>query len=145
MAESLAIDAATGGVNILATPAEVGLGASIGGFIGWGVGAITDILRGTWSDNVYSSDTTDRPSGFRKGTVQGAWDNAEDGQNGAKVCPTCGGEVKVAPGGGPRDWDVDHQPKWGDRDLSGLDRKGVLDNYNKGTRLRCPPCNRGDN
>lgn len=48
---------------------------------------------------------------------------AEDGPNGGKVCPDCGEEVNVAPGQGPRDWDVDHQPKWGDRDPSGLDRR----------------------
>ncbi len=42
-------------------------------------------------------------------------------------------------------WDNDHQPKWKDRDLSGMDRKQVLDEYNKDTQLRCPSCNRADN
>ena len=40
---------------------------------------------------------------------------------------------------------VDHQPTWKDRDLSGMDRKQVLDEYNKDVRLRCPGCNRADN
>jgi RHS repeat-associated protein len=87
-----------------------------------------------------------RPSGFRKGTVQDAWENAAAGAAaGSKACPTCAKDVTVAPGKGRRDWDVDHQPKWKDRQLDGLDRKGVLDLYNKDTRLRCPNCNRSDN
>ena len=87
-----------------------------------------------------------RPSGFRKKTIQDAWDDAAPGSNpSSKACPTCGKDVNVAPGKGPRDWDVDHQPKWKDRDLGGLDRKGVLDEFNKDTRLRCPECNRADN
>jgi hypothetical protein len=49
---------------------------------------------------------------FRKATEQGAWDNAADGPNGGKLCPTCGGEVLTPPGAGtraaPRDWDVSH-------------------------------------
>lgn len=51
----------------------------------------------------------------------------------------------MAPGKGRRDWDNDHQPKWKGRDLSGMDRKQVLDEFNKNTRLRCPNCNRADN
>lgn len=91
-------------------------------------------------------DVAKRPSGFRKQTVQDAWDDAADGsKQGTKVCPTCTKEVEVAPGQGRRDWDVDHQPKWSDRDLSGMDRKQVLDEYNKDVRLRCPSCNRSDN
>jgi filamentous hemagglutinin len=62
-----------------------------------------------------------------------------------KLISTCGKDVEVAPGQGRRDWDVDHQPKWKDRDLSGMDRKQVLDEYNKNVRLRCPSCNRSDN
>ncbi|MDX3775728.1 RHS repeat-associated core domain-containing protein [Chromatiaceae bacterium AAb-1] len=91
-------------------------------------------------------DVTKRPSGFRKKTVQNAWDNAVDGsKSGSKACPTCGKDVDVAPGMGRRDWDVDHQPKWKDRELKGMDRKQVLDEYNKDVRLRCPSCNRSDN
>ncbi|KAF1684717.1 hypothetical protein B1992_14535 [Pseudoxanthomonas broegbernensis] len=95
---------------------------------------------------VVAKDVTRRPSGFRKKTVQDSWDNAADGsKSGTKSCPTCRKDVEVAPGQGHRDWDIDHQPKWKDRDLSGMERKEVLDEYNKGVRLRCSGCNRSDN
>ncbi|MBO2953162.1 HNH/ENDO VII family nuclease [Burkholderia pseudomallei] len=81
--------------------------------------------------------------GFRKQTVQDAWDKAADGsQSNTKACPTCGKDVAVPPGQGRRDWDVDHQPPWSTRDLSGMTRDQVIDEYNKGTRLECPSCNR---
>ena len=93
-----------------------------------------------------SGDIARRPSGYRKQTVQDVWDNAENGSSlGTKACPTCGKNVEVAPGEGRRDWDVDHQPKWKDRDLRNMDRKQVLDEYNKDVQLRCPNCNRADN
>ena len=96
--------------------------------------------------SVVAKGVTNRPSSFRKKTVQDSWDNAADGsKSGTKACPTCGKDVEVAPGQGRRDWDVDHQPKWKDRDLGGMDRKQVLDEYNKDVRLRCPGCNRSDN
>ncbi len=41
---SVVVDAATGGVNILITPAEVAGGAAIGGAIGYGMGSVIDIL-----------------------------------------------------------------------------------------------------
>lgn len=86
---------------------------------------------------------TRRPRNFRKKTVQDSWDNAANGSKpGTKACPTCGKDVEVAPGQGPRDWDVDHQPPWSQRDLDGMTRKDVLDEYNRGTRLECPSCNR---
>ena len=96
------------------------------------------------------TSVTRRPSGFRKGTAQGAWDSAQDGPNGGKLCPTCDREVTGNPADGGRAgrWDVDHEPQWQDRGLDGLDgldRRGVLDNYNRGTRLRCVGCNRSDN
>lgn len=81
--------------------------------------------------------------GFRKQTVQDAWDKAADGsQSNTIACPTCGKDVTVPPGQGRRDWDVDHQPPWSTRDLSGMTRDQVIDEYNKGTRLECPSCNR---
>ncbi|MFL9881514.1 hemagglutinin repeat-containing protein [Paraburkholderia agricolaris] len=84
-----------------------------------------------------------RPSGFRKQTIQDAWDKASDGsQPDTKACPTCGRDVAVAPGQGPRDWDVDHQPPWSTRDTSDMTRSEVIDEYNKDTRLECPGCNR---
>lgn len=91
----------------------------------------------------FATDPTSRPSGFRKPTVADAWDNAADGSApGTKACPTCGKDVTVAPGQGARDWDIDHQPPWSTRDLSGKTRPEVLDDYNTGTRLECPSCNR---
>src|SRR6185295_2390285 len=78
--------------------------------------------------------------------VQGAWDDAAPGsKSGSKACPTCGKDADVAPGDGRRDWEVDHQPKWKDRDLTGKTRQEVLDGYNEDVRLRCPSCKRSDN
>ncbi len=83
-------------------------------------------------------------SSFRNGTVQDAWDNATDGPTGGKLCPTCGGEVSVAPGTGNRDWDVSHNPSWTNRefDANVTTRQDVIDNYQQGTSLECPSCNR---
>jgi hypothetical protein len=93
-----------------------------------------------------AKSVTSRPSGFRKKTVQGAWNDAAQGsKKGSKACPTCAKDAEVLPGRGTRDWDVDHQPKWKDRDLAGKTREEVLDEYNRDVRLRCPTCNRGDN
>jgi RHS repeat-associated protein len=41
---SIVADAATGGVNVLATPTEVAVGAAIGGAIGYGVGSVVDSI-----------------------------------------------------------------------------------------------------
>jgi HNH/ENDO VII superfamily nuclease with conserved GHE residues len=83
---------------------------------------------------------------FRKSTIADSWNDAQDGsQTGTKACPDCGNDVTVAPGEGPRDWDIDHQPKLKDRDWTGLTRPEQLDDFNTGTRLRCPGCNRSDN
>ncbi|HVZ45441.1 MAG TPA: RHS repeat-associated core domain-containing protein [Ramlibacter sp.] len=105
------------------------------------------IGQGTGSDgqSADQKDVTKRPSRVRKGTEQANWDNAQDGENGSKLCPTCGREVSSQPGEKSKDWDNDHIPPWRDRDLAGKDRKGVLDEYNTGTRLRCVGCNRSDN
>jgi RHS repeat-associated protein len=93
------------------------------------------------------ADVTKRPAGFRKQTVEDAWANAAPGTKpGTKSCPTCEADVEVAPGEGPRDWDIDHHPdKWKDRDLTRKTRKEVLNRYNERVRLRCPHCNRRDN
>jgi RHS repeat-associated protein len=100
------------------------------------------IERGAKESGGDSDPITKRPSGFRKKTVQDAWDDAADGPTGGKRCPTCGEEVEVPPGEGPRDWDIDHQPPWSQRDLTEKTRKEILDEYNRGTRLECPHCNR---
>ena len=83
-----------------------------------------------------------RPSSFRKSTLDSAWESAENGRNGGKLCPECGQEVNVKPGTGPRDWHADHILAWIKRNLSAITtRKGVLDEYNEGIRLLCPTCN----
>ncbi len=96
-----------------------------------------------------SSNVTKRPTYFRKQTIQDAWDDAVDAAGGGKTCPTCGKTVTVPPGEGtrttPRDWHGDHDPKWKDRDLSGMTRQEVLDEFNSDVRLRCPTCNVRDN
>lgn len=80
--------------------------------------------------------------------MKDSWDNAADGNKpDTKACPTCGKDVsgnshKGEKRNGSDGWDVDHQPPWSQRDLSGKNRKQVLDNYNEGTRLECPSCNR---
>ncbi|AKU20484.1 NBR1-Ig-like domain-containing protein [Massilia sp. NR 4-1] len=92
-----------------------------------------------------AKDVTKRPSRVRKGTERSNWDNAENGTNGGKKCPTCDKEVNSPPNSKNKDWDNDHDPKWSERDLKGMDRKGVLNEYNRNTRLRCVNCNRSDN
>ncbi|GEM_PF-4459076 len=97
-----------------------------------------------------TNDVTKRPTSFRKATVKNAWDEAANGSTAnTKQYPTCPAEVKGNPyagenRGGIDGWDVDHQPKWSDR-VKGATRKEVLDDYNKGVRLRCRSCNRADN
>lgn len=59
------------------------------------------------------------------------------------MCPTCGSERNVAPGEGARDWDASHNPPWTNREFSpDVTRPEVLDNYQEGTSLECPSCNR---
>jgi len=107
----------------------------------WITAIIPDQVKGL-VDYIFSA-VDSRPSGFRKQTVEDAWDKAADGsQPGTKACPTCGKDVTVTPGEGARDWDVDHQPPWSSRDLSSMTRDEVLNEYNSGTRLECPSCNR---
>jgi filamentous hemagglutinin len=61
------------------------------------------------------------------------------------MCPTCGDEVVVPPRPRtPRDWDIDHVESWTNREFPpNVTRQQVLDNYQQGTRLECPSCNRG--
>jgi hypothetical protein len=85
---------------------------------------------------------------FRVGTLNNAWDEAEPGPTGGRLCSTCGGEVKVPPNTGvARDWHGSHNPSWTRRYFSPLLTRGeVLNNYNEGVTLECPICNiRGGN
>jgi RHS repeat-associated protein len=98
------------------------------------------VLRGT---NV-SGQLTSRGT-FWKSTVENSWDRAEVGPNGGRLCPSCGDEVIVTPNSGtPRDWDVSHNPSWTNRTFApGTTRPDVIRNYQEGTSLECPACNRG--
>ena len=114
----------------------IGLGKAAFDIGKWGLKALAK-----YGDEIAEEavDVTKRPSNFRKQTIQDDWDNAALGSApGTKSCPTCNKDVTVAPGSGPRDWDVDHQPPWSLRDLSGMNRKQVLDDFNTDTRLECP-------
>ena len=82
-------------------------------------------------------------SKFRAETLEDCWDDAVDGPNGGKLCPTCGVEVFAEPGMRPRDWDVSHLPSWTNRKFAPtVTRAKVIDNYQEGTFLECPGCNR---
>jgi RHS repeat-associated protein len=87
--------------------------------------------------------TTSRSS-FRLGTLRKNWENASPGPTGGRLCPTCGKEVNVPPNSGlPRDWDVSHNPSWTNRTFPpDASRQDVIDNYQQGTSLECPSCNR---
>jgi hypothetical protein len=114
-------------------------GDAVGGADGAGAADDTGgVLRGTNA----RGEVTSRGS-FRVKTVQDAWDNAEPGPNGGRLCPTCKSEVTVAPRTGPRDWDISHNPSWTNREFPmNVARKEALDNYQQGTSLECPSCNR---
>lgn len=114
--------------------------------------AATEVAAVTTADGSAAASApegvlTPRPR-FRTGTVDDAWANATPGPSGGRLCPTCGDEVRVPPRSGPRDWDIDHQPPWSQRtgplsENPDLTRAEVIDEYQRGTRLECPRCNRG--
>ena len=91
---------------------------------------------------------TDRPSGFRKSTVENAWDAAKDGSKpNTKQCPTCGKDVHGNPHNkenrNTKDgWDVSHNPSWNNRDKNHANRKELINDFNSGTGLECRHCNR---
>ena len=95
---SIAADAVTGGINVVATPAEVAGGAALGRFIGYGLGH--------FADNIYQSKEQ-RPPPSR---------NPFKGEPGTEVtCPTQDGGKKqtrrYGEDGYPdvdTDWDHDH-------------------------------------
>ena len=77
-AGSLAVDAATGGLNILATPAELGTGSALGGAIGYGVGSLLDILfneNGSAHSSQNSGSSAD--SNSDAGESKGFWNDLD--------------------------------------------------------------------
>ncbi len=128
----------------------VGAGIGLLGAAGGGIGIAEEggaVAEAAESEPLYGTNATGQVtsrSSFRVGTIQDAWDNAADGPTGGKLCPTCGDEVFSEPGSGvPRDWDVNHSPAWTNREFSpDVTRQEVIDNYQQGTELECPSCNR---
>jgi HNH/ENDO VII superfamily nuclease with conserved GHE residues len=100
--------------------------------------SVSTTIRGTNEPG----QVTSRGS-WRKATEKKAWEAADDGPTGGKLCPTCGGEVHVPPHTGvDRDWHMSHNPSWTNREFpADVTRKEVLDNYNSGVSLECPICN----
>jgi|WetSurMetagenome_2_1015567.scaffolds.fasta_scaffold42444_2 RHS repeat-associated protein len=90
---SVVVDAATGGLNIAATPAELAVGASVGGVIGWGCAVVVDafdrFVLGVF-DNIFAREHT---SGARPSTQE----KHEDGQ--ARKSRDQGGERADWPDG----------------------------------------------
>ncbi len=86
---------------------------------------------------------------FRKKTIENALKDAPDGADGVKICPTCGTKMTGEKVNGKRDFDVDHHTKtWAQRKKElakkpNLNRKEVIDEYQKDVRAQCPRCNRG--
>lgn len=102
------------------------------------------MLRGTNAPGLVTSR-----GGFRAATEDAAWEEAAEGPSGGRMCPTqgpnCVGEVMVPPRtpGQARDWDVSHNPSWTNRRFApDVTRAEVLDDYQQGTSLECPACNR---
>ncbi|WP_281492151.1 RHS repeat-associated core domain-containing protein [Desulfosarcina cetonica] len=61
-AGSIVVDAATGGLNILATPAELAGGAALGSALGYGIGSIADWWMGEGNgDSCQSSGSESTP------------------------------------------------------------------------------------
>ena len=125
----------TGIVDILSNAGRDGQAARANAAAAEDTGAV---LRGTNTPG----QLTSRGS-FRIGTQQSMWENAADGPTGGRLCPSCGTEVRVAPGSGPRDWDGSHNPSWTNRAFPpDVTRSEVLDNYQRDTFLECPTCSR---
>jgi len=97
---SVAVDAATGGFNILATPSMIGLGAAAGGAIGYGAGSLVDILLGT------SCSASPRSNPFRGNPGEVSTTRRPDG--------TPKQVRRYGPDGYP-DTDVDHDDHGGNR------------------------------
>jgi RHS repeat-associated protein len=123
-----------------------GADGAVSGAIGGVLGKAFTAAKGLRQAAKGAGGTRPKP---RRSTLQQNWDDAAEGPTGGRLCPSCGGEVKVPPNSGqPRDWDNSHlDPPWHQRaralEENGATRHDVLDEYNRATRLECPGCNRG--
>jgi len=70
-AGSAVLDVGTGGINILATPAEIATGSALGGVIGYGLGTIADWLTGHRDVPIRPCPTRIESKGFPPGYMPG--------------------------------------------------------------------------
>jgi RHS repeat-associated protein len=72
-----------------------------------------------------------------------AYNSAEVGPSGGRLCPDCGVEVMVPPGTGvPRDWHMGHARAWTNQWLPpDATRRMFRNAYGEGVTLTCGPCN----
>ncbi len=99
----------------------------------------------TWIPGVNQPGALTNRSSFRRSTLRGTWESAAPGPSGGRLCAVCNEvEVLVPPlAGQRRDWDMGHFPSWTNRMfVVGVTRGQVIENYQAGTRVECPGCNR---
>jgi hypothetical protein len=122
-AGSIPADAATGGLNILATPAEVTMGALGGGrwgsWIGYGVGSVVDIINGT-TDDIFKGALEPLESRYIPQAVKDAADQAATDPDGKMRCPDCGAEMTTEPGT-PDSREFDHRDPYSSGGGNGAD------------------------
>jgi len=62
LAASIGVDAISGGLNVLATPAEVGAGAALGGAVGYALGSFADWATSGWRNDSIPPSASDTPA-----------------------------------------------------------------------------------
>jgi RHS repeat-associated protein len=86
---SIVVDAATGGLNILATPLELAGGTALGGAVGYGLGSLLDLLTGKGPQVPQGPPICQSRAGAgsdlpTRGTPNSS-DSAEDGKGGGTI------------------------------------------------------------
>jgi hypothetical protein len=82
---SIAVDAVSGGLNVLATPLELAAGASAGGYVGYKVGEFADWLTSAGSQNKQYAKPPENaydPNGPKAPGKPGADEGFEDPKSG---------------------------------------------------------------
>ena len=102
---SLVVDAATGGLNILATPGEIALGSAIGGTIGYGLGGALDWMMNEGDDSAPPVEKK-RPRRFKKKDRDDALEECKD-ENGDPRCAYCGSKLHTT-AGHANSYEADH-------------------------------------